>query len=41
MWVSREEMMEASAGRHPTLKPARKGAIAHFIIQHWLADTLD
>lgn len=41
MWVSREEMLEATAGHHPTLKPARKGAIAHFIIQHWLADTLD
>ncbi|QBF33491.1 NAD(+) diphosphatase [Thalassococcus sp. S3] len=41
MWVSRDEMMEAFAGQHPVLKPARKGAIAHFLLQNWLADTLD
>jgi len=23
------------------VKPARKGAIAHFLLQNWLADTLD
>ena len=41
MWVTREEMMEAFAGRHPVLKPARKGAIAHFLLENWLADRLD
>jgi NAD+ diphosphatase len=41
IWVSRDEMLEAFAGRHPTLLPARKGAIAHFIISNWLADRLD
>lgn len=41
MWVSRDEMMEAFAGTHPVLKPARKGAIAHFLLQNWLADRLD
>jgi NAD+ diphosphatase len=41
MWVSRQEMMTAFAGDHPVLKPARKGAIAHFLLQNWLADTLD
>ncbi len=41
IWVSRTEMMQAFAGDHPTLLPARKGAIAHFLLQHWLADTLD
>ncbi|TNF58753.1 MAG: NAD(+) diphosphatase [Rhodobacteraceae bacterium] len=41
MWVSRSDMMEAFAGRHPVLKPARKGAIAHFLIRNWLADRLD
>lgn len=41
MWVTRDEMMEAFAGNHPILKPARKGAIAHFLLQNWLADTLD
>ncbi|MGR3760581.1 NAD(+) diphosphatase [Roseobacteraceae bacterium NS-SX3] len=41
LWVSRQEMMAAFAGEHPVLKPARKGAIAHFLLQNWLADTLD
>lgn len=41
MWVSRDEMQEAFDGKHPVLKPARKGAIAHFLLQNWLADTLD
>ncbi|GHG88238.1 NAD(+) diphosphatase [Pseudodonghicola xiamenensis] len=41
MWVGRSEMMAAFAGEHPLLKPARKGAIAHFLLQNWLADTLD
>lgn len=41
IWVSREEMAEAFAGNHPVLKPARKGAIAHFLLQNWLADSLE
>ena len=41
MWVSREDMMTIFAGDHPTILPARKGAIAHFLIENWLADTLD
>ncbi len=41
MWVSREDMMEIFAGNHPTILPARKGAIAHFLLENWLADTLD
>ena len=41
IWVSRDEMMTAFAGEHPVLKPARKGAIAHFLLKNWLADTLD
>jgi NAD+ diphosphatase len=41
MWVTREEMMDIFAGEHPTILPARKGAIAHFLIENWLADTLD
>ncbi|MCB1340606.1 MAG: NAD(+) diphosphatase [Pseudooceanicola sp.] len=41
LWVTREEMMQVFAGDHPTIKPARKGAIAHFLLQNWLADTLD
>jgi len=41
LWVTRDEMMGVFAGEHPVLKPARKGAIAHFLLQNWLADTLD
>jgi NAD+ diphosphatase len=41
IWVSREEMMDAFAGEHPSILPARKGAIAHFLLQNWLADRLD
>ncbi len=40
-WVSREEMMEVSQGTHPEIMPARKGAIAHFLIDRWLRDALD
>lgn len=41
LWVTREEMVAALAGRHPRIKPARKGAIAHFLIENWLADRLN
>jgi NAD+ diphosphatase len=41
MWVTRDDMLEAFAGRHPKLLPARKGAIAHFILSNWLADKLE
>jgi len=41
IWVTRDEMMSAFAGEHPVLKPARKGAIAHFLLKNWLADTLE
>ncbi|WP_322894144.1 MULTISPECIES: NAD(+) diphosphatase [unclassified Yoonia] len=37
-WVSREDMALSFAGLHPGIKPARKGAIAHFLIENWLAD---
>lgn len=41
VWVTREEMMEVFAGAHDKLRPARRGAIAHFLLENWLADTLD
>ncbi|MEP2533733.1 NAD(+) diphosphatase [Shimia sp.] len=41
LWVSREDIMQAFAGTHPFLNPARKGSIAHFILRNWLADRLD
>lgn len=41
LWMTREEMAQAMAGQHPVVKPARKGAIAHFLLRMWLADRLD
>ncbi len=41
IWVTREEIMTAFAGEHPKLLPARKGAIARFLLENWLADRLD
>ena len=41
IWVTRDEMLAAFAGQHPILMPARKGAIAQFLLRNWLADTLD
>lgn len=38
-WFPREEILRAFAGEHPDLAPARKGAIAHFLLRNWLADT--
>ncbi len=40
-WLSREEMVGVMAGLHPTIKPSRQGAIAHFLIANWLADRLE
>ncbi len=40
-WVTREELLSAFAGTHPLIKPSRRGAIAQFIMSHWLSDTLD
>ena len=41
LWVTREEMADVFAGQHPKIKPARKGAIAYFLLENWLADLLD
>lgn len=41
LWVNREEMMEIFAGNHEKILPAREGAIAHFLLENWLADTLE
>ena len=37
LWVTREEMLDVMAGQHPTILPARKGAIAYHLIANWLA----
>lgn len=40
IWVSREELVQAFSGEHDRIKPARRGAIAHFLLRNWLSDTL-
>ncbi len=40
-WVSRAEVEQSFLGHHPDIKPARKGAIAHFLLENWLANRLD
>jgi len=40
-WVTREAVLAALAGQDPDLKPARRGSIARFLLERWLADTLD
>jgi NAD+ diphosphatase len=40
-WVTRSEMLTVFAGTHPEIRPARRGAIAHFLLEAWLADRLD
>jgi NAD+ diphosphatase len=39
-WVSREDALAALSGQDPDLKPARRGSIARFLIERWLADRL-
>jgi NAD+ diphosphatase len=39
-WVTRSELLTVFAGQHPFIRPARRGAIAHFLLEHWLADRL-
>jgi len=36
-WVTREEVMAERNAEEPRFTMARKGAIAHFLIEHWLA----
>lgn len=39
-WLSRQDLARVLAGTHPRLKPARKGSIARFLLENWLADRL-
>lgn len=41
LWVSRETMLDVTTGKNDSLKPSRKGSIARFLVDRWLADTLD
>lgn len=40
-WVSRADMQRSADGTHPDIKPARQGAIAHFLLENWLANRLE
>ncbi|TFL18801.1 NAD(+) diphosphatase [Jannaschia formosa] len=41
LWLDRSELMDVFAGTHPRIGAARKGAIARFLLENWLADRLD
>ena len=41
IWIVREEMLTIVSGTHPKLSAPRLGSIARFIIERWLADSLD
>lgn len=41
LWLDRQDLVEVFGGRHPRIRPPRKGAIAQFLLQAWLADSLD
>ncbi len=38
IWVSKEDVADALLGNNPDFKPGRRGAIARFLIDNWLAD---
>lgn len=40
-WLTREDAVDALSGNHAEILPARRGAIARFLIEAWLADRLD
>ena len=40
LWVSRERLAQIFTGQDPVIKPSRHGAIAHFLLRNWLADSL-
>jgi NAD+ diphosphatase len=39
-WLSREAVMAALSGHDPDMRPARRGSIARFLLERWLADRL-
>ncbi len=41
LWLTREDLVQVFSGRHPAVKPPRRGAIAQALIENWLADRLD
>ncbi len=39
-WLTRQEVLDGLTGRDPDIRPARKGSIARFLLERWLADRL-
>lgn len=39
-WVSREGVLAGLTGADPAMRPARRGSIARFLLERWLADRL-
>ncbi|QDY68625.1 NAD(+) diphosphatase [Qingshengfaniella alkalisoli] len=40
-WITREDMMSIVHGGHATMRLGRKGAVARYIVEKWLADELE
>ncbi|MEM8787478.1 MAG: NAD(+) diphosphatase [Pseudomonadota bacterium] len=40
VWLTRAQLIAERTSPNPRLRPARRGAIAQFLIEHWLADRL-
>lgn len=40
LWLTREDLARVFAGEHPVVRAPRKGAIAAYLMQEWLADRL-
>lgn len=41
LWITREDMVTVMTGEHPRIRAPRRGAIAHALLQAWLADRFD
>lgn len=41
IWVTKERMASIASGGDPEIKPARKGAIAHHLLDMWLSGRLE
>lgn len=41
LWIRREEVAEVLAGRDTRISPSKKGSIARFLLESWVADRLD
>ena len=41
LWVSKETLIDVMTGKNDRLKPARRGSVSRFLVDRWLADTLD